>query len=95
MKTILPVLENIFSANDRLASENRAALDQAKVFSINLMASPGAGKTSLIERSVHGLASRLRLGVIDGDIATSLDAERARLQQELWQSRSILEESVI
>lgn len=77
MSQRLPVIENILSANDRLAAENRNTLDQARVFSINLMASPGAGKTSLIERTVQGLAGRLRLGVIDGDIATTLDADRA------------------
>ena len=77
MSKRLPVIENILSANDRLASENRRTLDLARVFSINLMASPGAGKTSLIERTVRGLSGRLRLGVIDGDIATSLDADRA------------------
>jgi hydrogenase nickel incorporation protein HypB len=44
---------------------------------MNLMASPGAGKTSLIEHTVKGLADRLRLAVVDGDIATSLDADRA------------------
>ncbi|MCX6072527.1 MAG: hydrogenase nickel incorporation protein HypB [Chloroflexi bacterium] len=73
----VPVLENILGANDRLADENRARLDQACVLGINLMASPGAGKTSLIERTVRALAGKLRLAVIDGDIATSLDADRA------------------
>jgi len=71
------VVENIFSANDRLAVENRSRLDSAGVFALNFMASPGAGKTSLIERTIHGLTGRLRLAVIDGDIATSLDADRA------------------
>ncbi len=71
------VAERILSANDRLAEENRACLDSAGLFSLNLMASPGAGKTSLIERSVRALAGKLRLAVIDGDIATSLDADRA------------------
>ena len=75
--TRIPVVEKILSANDRLANENRAMLDRAGVFAINLMASPGAGKTSLVEQTVSRLASKLRLGVIDGDIATSLDAERA------------------
>jgi hydrogenase nickel incorporation protein HypB len=65
------------SANDRLAAENHAQLAAAGVFSINLMASPGAGKTSLIERTVHSLAGQLRLGMINGDLATSLDADRA------------------
>jgi len=71
------VVENILGANDRLADENRARLDAAGVLGLNLMASPGAGKTSLIERTVRALGSRLRLAVIDGDIATSLDADRA------------------
>jgi hydrogenase nickel incorporation protein HypB len=76
----IPVVEKILSANDRLAQDNRFILDQAGVFSINLMASPGAGKTSLIECTVHALSDRwpdLHLAVIDGDIATSLDADRA------------------
>lgn len=73
----IPVVERILSANDRLALENRARLDAARVFSINIMASPGAGKTSLIENTVKKLLGNLRLAVIDGDIATSLDADRA------------------
>jgi hydrogenase nickel incorporation protein HypB len=64
-------------ANDRLAADNRAALDAAGVFSLNFLASPGAGKTSLVEQTVHGLSDRYRLAVIDGDIATSIDADRA------------------
>ena len=71
------VVEKILSANDRLAAENRLLLDRAGVFALNFMASPGAGKTSLVEQTVKGLAGRLRLAVIDGDIATSLDADRA------------------
>jgi hydrogenase nickel incorporation protein HypB len=73
----LPVVERILSANDRLAAENRARLDAAGVFAVNLMASPGAGKTSLIECTIHRLAGQLRLGMINGDLATSLDADRA------------------
>lgn len=75
--TRIPVVEKILSANDRLANENRALLDAAGVFTINLMASPGAGKTSLVEQTVMRLGKHMQLGVIDGDIATSLDAERA------------------
>jgi len=73
----ITVVEKVLSANDRLADENRALLDAKGVFSINLMASPGAGKTSLIERTVKELSGQLKLVVIDGDIATSLDADRA------------------
>lgn len=78
MSQRIPVIEKILSANDQLAQENRRRLDEAGVFSYNLMASPGAGKTSLIERTITGLAGRHRLAVIDGDVATSIDADRAR-----------------
>ena len=73
----VPIVENILGANDRLAAKNRAAFDEAGVFSLNFMASPGAGKTSLIEITVSELSQQLHLAVIDGDIATSLDADRA------------------
>jgi len=72
----IPVVEKILSANDRLALENQALLDAHGVLGLNLMASPGAGKTSLIEQTVDALQGRLRLGAVDGDIATSLDADR-------------------
>jgi hydrogenase nickel incorporation protein HypB len=71
------VKEEILGANERLASENHARLEDAGVFSFNLMASPGAGKTSLVERTVETLAGQMRVAVVDGDIATSLDADRA------------------
>jgi len=77
MSERIPVVEKILSANDRLADENRARIEAAGVFSINVMASPGAGKTSLIERTVCALSPKYRIGMINGDILTSLDAERA------------------
>jgi len=73
----IPVVERILSENERLAAENRQSLDRAGLFSLNIMASPGAGKTSLIEATVQRLANKLRIAVIDGDIATSIDADRA------------------
>lgn len=73
----ISIVENILSANDRLAEENRARINTAGVFSINLMASPGAGKTSLIEQTLPLLKAKMRIAVVDGDIATSLDADRA------------------
>lgn len=73
----VPVVEKILGANDRLAAGNRDRLDAAGVYSLNFLASPGAGKTSLVEQTVGRLAGRLRLAVVDGDIATSLDADRA------------------
>jgi hydrogenase nickel incorporation protein HypB len=77
MSQRIAVVEKILSANDQLADENRRLLDRAGVFALNIMASPGAGKTSLIERTIQRLAGRLRVAVIDGDIATSIDADRA------------------
>jgi hydrogenase nickel incorporation protein HypB len=73
----VPVVERILGANEELARLNRARLDTASIFSLNLMASPGAGKTSLIEHTVRQLAGKLRLAAVDGDIATSIDADRA------------------
>ncbi|MHB8776407.1 MAG: hydrogenase nickel incorporation protein HypB [Anaerolineales bacterium] len=73
----VPVVEKILSANDLMAEENRARIKSAGVFSINLMASPGAGKTSLIEQTLARLKDKLRMAVIDGDIATSIDSDRA------------------
>ena len=73
----VPVVERLLSANDRLAEENRRRIDGAGVFALNLMASPGAGKTSLIVRTIEALAERLRLGVVEGDTApVTIDAER-------------------
>ncbi len=73
----IPIVENILNANDKLAQTNRARRDAAGVFSINILASPGAGKTSLIEQTLPLLKGKLRVAAIDGDIATSIDADRA------------------
>jgi hydrogenase nickel incorporation protein HypB len=72
------VIEKILSANDRIAAENRAIFDNARVKAFNMMASPGAGKTSLIEQTIKRLGGVKHLAVIDGDIATSIDADRAK-----------------
>lgn len=74
--TRIPVVEQITKANDQVAALNRERLQQCGVLGLNLMASPGAGKTSLIEKSLPLLTNDLRVGVIEGDIATSFDAER-------------------
>lgn len=77
MEKRITVVENILGANDRMAQANLDRIEQAKVFGINVMASPGAGKTSLIEHTIRELAGKLSLLVVDGDIATSIDADRA------------------
>jgi len=73
----ISVVEKIHSANDQLALENKQQLDQADLFSLNIMASPGAGKTSLIENTLPLLKSDYKIAAIDGDVATSIDADRA------------------
>jgi hydrogenase nickel incorporation protein HypB len=74
----IEILEGVFDANEEIAEENRRLFEAHKVFAMNLMASPGAGKTSLIERTIKGLGERLRIGVIEGDIASSVDSERLK-----------------
>jgi len=77
MTTRIPIIENILSANDRIADRNRQMLDELGVYAINIMASPGAGKTSFILKMLEALNGRLKFGVIEGDLATSIDAEKA------------------
>jgi hydrogenase nickel incorporation protein HypB len=77
VKNIL-VVEKILSANDRIAAENREIFNAAGVKAFNFMASPGAGKTSLIEQTIMHLLPSMKLAVIDGDIATNIDADRAQ-----------------
>ena len=70
------VVTRILEANERLAEENRKKFTEAGVFVINLMGAPGAGKTTLLERTIRELKERTRIGVIEGDIEGSDDAER-------------------
>ncbi|HOQ98864.1 MAG TPA: hydrogenase nickel incorporation protein HypB [Anaerolineae bacterium] len=72
----IPVVRDILSANERLGEENRKLLERYHICAVNVMASPGAGKTSLILRTVAALKGRLRVGVIEGDIASRVDADR-------------------
>lgn len=75
-KTV-PVVEKIMDANDQVAAENRRILDQAGVFGLNMMASPGSGKTSVILQTIQHLAPKLRIGVIEGDTApVTIDADK-------------------
>jgi hydrogenase nickel incorporation protein HypB len=77
MSQNIPIVENILNANEELALQNRARLDAAGIFAINIMASPGAGKTSVIEQTLQRLPQNLNVAAVDGDIATSIDADRA------------------
>jgi len=76
----ISVVSNILEANDRIAAENKALFDERGIYAVNIMSSPGAGKTSLVEKTVEALGDRFRIAVIEGDIQDTYDAERvARL----------------
>jgi hydrogenase nickel incorporation protein HypB len=77
-KDQIKIVEKIFDANDRLANENRQRIDESNTFSINLMASPGAGKTSFILATIHALLDEgVRIGVIEGDTApVTIDSDK-------------------
>ena len=74
----IPVVERIMGANDTLALENRARLDAHGVHGINVMASPGAGKTTLLIETARRLAGQRRMAVIEGDVASDVDATQVR-----------------
>jgi len=71
----IKVLKDILGANEQIAERNRQLLDSKNVFAVNLMSSPGAGKTSLILETIKKLKEKTRIGVIEGDMSSSLDAE--------------------
>ena len=74
----IEVLERIYDENDAAAAANRAKLDAARVVAVNLMSSPGSGKTTLLARTLAELQGRVCCAVIEGDIETSIDADRLR-----------------
>lgn len=73
----VPVVEKLLDANDQVAELNRRLLDEAGVLAINVMASPGAGKTSLILQTLRALSTEFRIAVIEGDTApVTIDADK-------------------
>ncbi len=74
----LNVNEEILSANDMLAESLKVRFDSSRVFVVNLMSSPGAGKTSLILRIIEALSGKVKIGVIEGDIASDVDAQKVQ-----------------
>lgn len=74
--TTVKVIKNVLDANDRIAAENRELFDRHGIYVINLMSSPGAGKTSLVENTIRYFQKNFRIGVIEGDIQDTYDADR-------------------
>jgi len=76
MPKTIPIVKDILSANDAIAAENRRQFDERGILVVNVMASPGAGKTSLILRTIAALGDQVRVGVIEGDVASRIDADK-------------------
>ena len=73
---VITIERKVLAKNDQVAAENRAAFAAHHLFVINIVSSPGAGKTSLLERTLETIKGSLRLGVVEGDVPTDLDARR-------------------
>jgi len=71
----IKILKDILGVNEQIARMNREILEKNKVFSVNIMASPGAGKTSLVLQTIRALGKTIKIGVIEGDISSSIDAQ--------------------
>lgn len=74
----VPVIERIMGANDTQAADNRLAFDRHGIHVINIMASPGAGKTSLILETIKRLKDEIKIAAIEGDLASSVDADKVK-----------------
>jgi len=74
----IEVIQNVLEANDTIANRNRQLLDKHRIFVINIMSAPGAGKTSLILQTLARLKSKLNIAVIEGDVASTVDAEKVQ-----------------
>ncbi len=74
----IEIIENILEANETIASRNQQLLDKHIVFAINIMSAPGAGKTSLILQTLKKLKGKLNIAIIEGDVASTVDAEKVQ-----------------
>ncbi len=74
--SVITIERKILAKNDAIAGQNRALFDRHGIFVINLVSSPGSGKTSILERTLEHLKGRVKTGVIEGDVQTDLDAQR-------------------
>ncbi|MHC4757659.1 MAG: hydrogenase nickel incorporation protein HypB [Planctomycetota bacterium] len=70
--------KKILSANEEFAQENARVIKEAKSFCLNMISSPGSGKTTILAKTIEELQSKIKIGVIEGDIQTDIDAERIR-----------------
>lgn len=74
--TVITIERKVLEKNDELARLNRSLFASRNIFSINIVSSPGAGKTSLIEKTLESLKGKLNVAVVEGDVQTDFDAQR-------------------
>jgi hydrogenase nickel incorporation protein HypB len=74
--SVITLERKVLEKNDEVAQQNRALFQERGIFVLNLVSSPGSGKTSLLERTIEHLAGSIRIGVIEGDVQTDIDAQR-------------------
>ncbi len=74
--SVITLERKVLEKNDEVAKQNRALFQERGIFVLNLVSSPGSGKTSILERTIKHLAGSVRIGVIEGDVQTDLDAQR-------------------
>lgn len=74
--SVITVERKVLEKNDAVAQQNRESFKRKNLFTMNLVSSPGSGKTSLVERTIHHTKNKFSIAVIEGDVQTSLDAER-------------------
>jgi hydrogenase nickel incorporation protein HypB len=74
--SIIKIERRVLEKNDELANRNRELLSRHKIFALNMVSSPGAGKTSILERTLETLEGSLQIAVIEGDVQTDYDAQR-------------------
>jgi len=72
----IPIVKNILRANENIALENKRFFKEKRLLVINLLSSPGAGKTTLLEKTIEMLGGEIGIGVIEGDMQSTLDSER-------------------
>lgn len=72
----IPIVRNVFEANDRIAADLRNTFAELGILALNLISSPGSGKTSILERTLHDLGQEFKMAVIEGDLQTDNDARR-------------------
>lgn len=74
--SVITIERRVLEKNDQIANQNRARLAKEKIFTLNILSSPGAGKTSIIEQTLETLRGALKIAVIEGDVQTDFDAQR-------------------